>query len=494
MAFCTENSRSDNTLTLTCKPQKEISKDSLIKLSNSNTKSDYASLTWINPTSITQEIYQELDLTVDYVSMPVYNSGKYTFNMYFKDNGLPIGSKTKIDISYKNSNELAECVLKSGASSTFNYFECSLDVTTQSEDDSLLISAEKKNGYITFINSNLNFETTLFFEKAYDLTFDTNNKWSFKIKLSASNLPEGQTISIAITIDGNSKTATCKLNSNILDCNIAETGTITNIIKIVNSDRNTFTWKDLPDDVELRLAYTIDSITGLYGGYNDGKYQFYLIHTPIDNTKNGAKVYLDILYNNSPDKADCEIETPFLKCTYINKQTLEKIKISKNAPYLGTVTFSTPLTDDKEIKPATFTLKYEDKESSYSKGKFTFKLKGKLGQTLSYKIYENSYTEVEIFGYQTDKEFEGTTLIAPCLTNEIATTEESDVQVTCEIQIANNLNVKLNIDSNKMSGAVKIESDEQDIELKAAGSDAKSNNGNYLLKNNLFLLVLVLLI
>ena len=494
LAFCTENSRSDNTLTLTCKPQKEISKDSLIKLSNSNTKSDYASLTWINPTSITQEIYQELDLTVDYVSMPVYNSGKYTFNMYFKDNGLPIGSKTKIDISYKNSNELAECVLKSGASSTFNYFECSLDVTTQSEDDSLLISAEKKNGYVTFINSNLNFETTLFFEKAYDLTFDTNNKWSFKIKLSASNLPEGQTISIAITIDGNSKIATCKLNSNILDCNIAETGTITNIIKIVNSDRNTFTWKDLPDDVELRLAYTIDSITGLYGGYNDGKYQFYLIHTPIDNTKNGAKVYLDILYNNSPDKADCEIETPFLKCTYINKQTLEKIKISKNAPYLGTVTFSTPLTDDKEIKPATFTLKYENKESSYSKGKFTFKLKGKLGQTLSYKIYENSYTEVEIFGYQTDKEFEGTTLIAPCLTNEIATTEESDVQVTCEIQIANNLNVKLNIDSNKMSGALKIETDEQDIELKAAGSDAKSNNGNYLLMNNLLLLALVLLI
>ena len=139
-------------------------------------------------------------------------------------------------------------------------------------------------------------------------------------------------------------------------------------------------------------------------------------------------------------------------------------------------------------------MKYESKESSYSNGKLTFKLKGKLGQTLNYKIYENSYTEVEIFGYQTDKEFEGTTLIAPCLTNEIATTEESDVQVTCEIQIANNLNVKLNIDSNKMSGALKIETDEQDIELKAAGSDAKSNNGNYLLMNNLLLLALVLLI
>ena len=139
-------------------------------------------------------------------------------------------------------------------------------------------------------------------------------------------------------------------------------------------------------------------------------------------------------------------------------------------------------------------MKYESKESSYSNGKLTFKLKGKLGQTLNYKIYENSYTEVEIFGYQTDKEFEGTTLITPCLTNEIATTEESDVQVTCEIQIANNLNVKLNIDSNQMSGALKIETDEQDIELKAAGSDTQSNNGNYLLINNLLLLVLVLLI
>ena len=45
-----------------------------------------------------------------------------------------------------------------------------------------------------------------------------------------------------------------------------------------------------------------------------------------------------------------------------------------------------------------------------------------------------------------------------------------------------------------MSGALKIETDEQDIELKAAGSDTQSNNGNYLLINNLLLLVLVLLI
>ena len=496
LAFCTENSRSGNTLSLTCKPQKEISKSSLIKLAS--TKTTYASITWSPAISGDDTyIYQDLNLNVNYVTVPEFATNSYKFNMYINGNDLPSGTKAKVDINFNGNTVLASCDLNTASSGNY-YFECSFPASAKADTDTYSIKTTKVNGNVNFINSenNLKFIYTLFFNKASGLTF-ASNKCSFNIELSESSLPNGNSIDIDITINGQSKTATCTLGGNTLHCIKEETGlAITDVIKIVNKNNDKFAWKDLPSETELRLAYTITRLDGSYGGYSDGKWKFYLYHTSSDNSiPNGIKVYLDILYNNNPDKADCEIESPFLKCEYSsNVKTYEKIRISKNAPNLGTVTFSPSLANDQEIEPAKFTLKYESKESSYNNGKLTFKLKGKLGQTLNYKIYENSYTEVGIFSYQADKEFERTTLIAPCLTNEIATTAESNVQVTCEIQIANNLNVKLNIDSNKMFGALKIETDEQDIELKAAGSDTQSNNGNYLLINNLLLLVLVLLI
>ena len=78
LAFCTETARNSDILTLKCVPQNHLNEDNIIKLSNS-VKSDYASVTWTTAISDDKSyIYLDLDLNVEYVSLPkLDNSGKY---------------------------------------------------------------------------------------------------------------------------------------------------------------------------------------------------------------------------------------------------------------------------------------------------------------------------------------------------------------------------------------------------------------------------------
>lgn len=200
LAFCLEKERDSNILTLICKPQNKINKDATIKLSNA-AKTTYASITWDN--TISEEdtyIYLDLSLNVDYVTLPEFDNtnNKWKFNMHFEDEDIPSGTKARIDILYNNQEAMASCVLNNE-----NIFECSLDVESQKSTDTFSIVSPKKNGNINFLNSadNLKFIYSLFYEKAYNLKFN-NNKWSFNIQLSASNLKNGQKISIDISING----------------------------------------------------------------------------------------------------------------------------------------------------------------------------------------------------------------------------------------------------------------------------------------------------
>ena len=256
LAFCTETARNSDILTLKCVPQNHLNEDNIIKLSNS-VKSDYASVTWTTTISDDKSyIYLDLDLNVEYVSLPkLDNSGKYIFNMYISDQNLVSGTKAIIDILYNNQEATASCVLNSD-----NVFECSPDVTGQKEGDSFSIISTRKNGNINFKNdiNNLKFIIFISYEKAYNLKFNSN-KWSFNIKLLASNMNNGGKISIDISIDNNKNKAECTLNDNILTCqvNIANQA-ITNEVKIINNKNNeVFAWREIPDEVLLRLAYEL---------------------------------------------------------------------------------------------------------------------------------------------------------------------------------------------------------------------------------------------
>ena len=215
---------------------------------------------------------------------------------------------------------------------------------------------------------------------------------------------------------------------------------------------------------------------------------------------------MDILVNNRESIAECEIiETSYLKCisSYANPKKTDIIKISgKKEPKLGTVYFNQELSNDKkELKPLSFTFDYDSKEASYSNNKLQFILNGKLGEDMAYKIFNNSYTEISILTYTTNKE-QGTKTNIPCLTNEINKTKDSNAKLFCEAEINKDLNVKINIEGNKMSGYIKINSDE-DIELKVGNEvnntntnkdNKKDNSCNNLLINKLFMMSLILLL
>lgn len=266
----------------------------------------------------------------------------------------------------------------------------------------------------------------------------------------------------------------------------------------------------MPNEVLLKLAYNI-KYKDSYGGINDGKWQFYVYHEPVTTGNyNGVKVDLDILVNNRPTTAECEVvESYYLKCIsdHNNPDKSDVIKIyGKTEPTSGTVYFQTELTNEqKTINPVSFGLNYESKESSYSSNKLTFILNGKLEEDINYKIFENSYTEVSIFSYESTSD--GTKTDVPCLTGEIDKAKGSTVKITCEVEVNNKLNVKIYKDENNISGLIKIIT-EEDIELKAAQSEEdsttneektdtstnKPNSVNYLVLDKLFMLLLLVLI
>ena len=267
LAFCTETTnanRENNEMILLCVPTNTISRTSLIKLS-SETKSVFSSVTW-SP-SLTEEntiIYLDLDLNVDYVTIPEYDTStnKWKFDMVFSDDDpLPIGAKIKIDIKYNNEAALATCELIEQKK-----FQCSPDVSPQASGDSIIISPEKNKGTVSFKNApeKLYFILALYYLKASSFGLESN-KYIFEVDLSKTNMKENGEVNIDILIKEKPSKAKCKHISNNLKCEFDYEGEDElDRIKIKNvKTNNEFRWYDIPDEV---LVYDENSIT-IYGYY-----------------------------------------------------------------------------------------------------------------------------------------------------------------------------------------------------------------------------------
>ena len=251
LAFCTEKGRENNELTLLCVPQHELSRGSLITLSN-GAKSEYSSITWNSPISDEDTIIlMDLELDVEYVTIPEYdtNTNKWKFQMiFFDDDILPLNSKIKIDIKYNDEEALATCNLIEQ-----NKFECSPDVSPQNKNDKFIILSTKNKGTVTFMNSPelLQFTITLYYLNTNN--FKMEDKCTFDIKLSLTNLKEGNYVNIDVLLDENRIKSNCKFELDSLKCEFDyDKDNKPKLIKIINDKTNDeFNWVNIPDEVEL---------------------------------------------------------------------------------------------------------------------------------------------------------------------------------------------------------------------------------------------------
>ena len=271
LAFCTENNRDgNNVMNLHCVPQNHISPYSLIKLSE-DPKTTYASVTWTPRISSADTIiYLDLELDVEYVTMPEFDEGnqKWKFEIVFSnDDPLPIGAQIKIDIKYGNDDTTATCELI-----TQKKFECTPDVSLQNANDKFTITPTKNQGTVSFRNSPeiLEFIIALYYLQASNFDTDDSSTYSFEIELSKTNMKEGGNIDIDILIKNNPSKAKCTHNSNKLNCEFTYEGEEgeeeLDTIKVKNDKTNgDFRWYNIPDEVVLINQNNIE----VYGYYYD---------------------------------------------------------------------------------------------------------------------------------------------------------------------------------------------------------------------------------
>ena len=244
---------------------------------------------------------------------------------------------------------------------------------------------------------------TFKFEKAYDLKF--NKKWRFKIKVSESNLYNGNSVTINTKIDDeHDAIAVCIIEDYILSCELMYSGqSLYNDIQIINNKKNeNLKWINLPDVLDLYMSYEIKLIN-IYGGFYNNKWRFNILHEPKNQIQKiyDKYVLLDILVNNLPSTALCEItDNNYLKCVsnHKNQNKNDYIIIEGNInPNLGTVYLDRNLDyNEKKINPVYLSINYESSIGYKNKNKFEFAIYGYLKEEILYEIGDETITKLEI--------------------------------------------------------------------------------------------------
>ena len=401
----------------------------------------------------------------------------------YNDSSFPLNSKILIDLLYNNAETTATCTL-----TVRNKYVCYPDKETQQVSDSLSISTTKKLGTVTYTNTdNLMFPINVQFIKAYDLKFNSENKWEFKISISTGSLQNGQTLIVDVKIDNNYSTANCLYNTDVLSCVVNyNTQNIRNEIKLRNNrGREYLIWSNLPNELDMYMAYDIEFIN-VYGGFHENKWKFNIYHEPINKLRSfdNVKVLIDIKVNNQQSNALCQIlNTIFMNCvsnhSNQNKDDILKI-LGNSSPNLGTVSFVPNLNEEKDIEPISLYIDYESYQSSKNKNNnLEFSITGHLAEGISYEIGDETITEMDIIIIKDNGREKETDAV--CLTNNIKTLKTSYVYLSCIVKetISATDKVSININDDGYSGFVKFSSNENiELDVSKTGGNTKGNGNN----------------
>ena len=341
----------------------------------------------------------------------------------------------------------------------------------------------------------------LTYEKAYGLKF-INNKWSFKIKVSSSNLNENEITLVDITLNEIKTNAICIMSiandENILNCEIKYDGqNIKDKIKLINDENNSqLIWSNLPNEVNLYLEYHMKFIN-VYGGFYDNKWKFNIFHEIIGESLENiyeAEILLDIKVNNVATTVLCEVtKNSFLKClsNHDNQNENDNIKLIGNTePNLGSVYFLQELTEEqKVIMPVSLYIYYESSQiTKNNENILTLIIKGKLSDNSDVPVEEETVTGIQLLIIKNE---ERNIKDIACITKYISREKNSTVILNCAFSFSENAYLEINIDEFGYSNYVQfnrldnieineIEEENDDITQQTQNDidDKNDNNSN----------------
>ena len=479
LAYCTQSGDiNTNKITLLCKPQSKVQQNYLISLNS--VKSDYSSITWSN--SIDENIIVSAELNVNKVDNLEYNTNKWSFEILLNESSLPINSKIIIDISYNGQDKTATCTLNSNKK-----FLCFPDVDSQQENDIISILPTKNLGSVTYTNTEkIIFPINIQFIKAYDLRYNADNKWEFKISVSTNNILNGQNLEVDIKINNNDGTANCIYNSNILSCLVNyNSQNIQNEIKLrINPERVYLKWSNLPNLLDIYMSYDIQ-FNNVYGGFHENKWKFIIHFQQLNQalTINNKNVLLDIIVNGQDSTALCQIvNSLFLNCVsnHSHQNKGDQITIAGNtSPNLGTVYFNPSLNNEqKSFGPVNLEIKYESVQGyrDTQNNKLSFSITGNLANDITYEIGDQTITKIKIkITKSNEDEIEADAI---CLTNNIKKVKNSYIYLSCNVEESIMEKDSVMINENGYSNNVKFLPPESiSIDISSVNSGNK-NDGN----------------
>ena len=471
------------------------SKSKLVKINHNKTQK--STITWNNLGS-DSDIITVATLNVLSVKQLAYQNSKWSFKMNLQNCDLPLNSKFKIDLIYKDSASTGTCILKEE-----NILTCEPDVNNQKNTDTFTINPTKTSGSITYSNSNNNLiiqsSKMLDFQKVYDLQL-VNSNWNFKLLLSESNLRDEETISIDIELNGVNKKAECTNNENLLTCSINKENNYDRLKLINNESNQDLVWSNLDSAQELFVEYSI-AYNNCYGGFDGNDWKFIMKYEKKDAIDlNGNYALLDISVDNNPSTAKCKITEQYLECEsqHSPKTKDNIIKIEGNT-ILGTIHFSPNLLESqKSFKTIELSMTFSKIEGfKYENGKIEFKVKGNLKDNLEAEIDKNTLTQIKIVINK--KNDEKNEMDALCETNAI-NNKNGEAILTCGVKAEMNKNedeVEIVVDSEGKSIDVTFVSLTSNIAIpknSQAPQDGGRTNKALMVKINYWLVIFLLFI
>ena len=496
VATCSKETINNGFIILLCKAKSNIPKTAFITLNND--KSEYSSITWTENIPNDLDIYINADVYVNTVDNLVYDSTKQQWNFDINLDSsyiinMPLNSKTQIDILYNGYKTTATCEYN------LQYkLVCIPDVEEQSNDDFFEITSKDK-GTLYFINPENNLiiltKTKLTFEFAYDLVLN-EDKWNFKIKVSAIDLADKRSIKIDYKEGSSSYKALCSRENNdvnnILSCESLNTYLFSDstLYLFNNYYYNKYVeWSNLNSNepIYISLSMKVIETSGCFME-NIWKFniEFELTEGEIQSYYYSKYVLLDILVNGEESTALCQINNDgFLNCeSNHNSQNIndEIIIPDLSEPVKGTAKITQSLSESQKlIKPTELNVNLVKIESpTYSNSKLLFSIIGYLSD----ESYSESgiFTEIEVLINKTNGV--ETTSRASCEINYDFNyfdynyyNEDNFVLIECitDKQLSQNDIAKINLNSEGYSKSLEftLTKENQDLTI-----NPKKNNDN----------------
>ena len=286
------------------------SKDYLILMKYPTNINNPKAIIWNSPIN-DETIILKTDLTFSKGTLSIAGSWNLEINVNNpKNDALPIDSKVIIGIKKGIENMDITCNVESEL-----FLKCDTKINSPELPALTLNKGRTQATSITWTNTETNedfyyfyLKTELDFISAYDLKFNSDNKWEFK--LETSSFPEKTKIIIDILYGNDASTATCIKESNQKTLCIVdeETQSKDTLIKIyhVKSTKSTIYWGSIDgiQDIIMTTSLNVNSITNV--NYDGNKWSFKMNVESCDLPVN-SKVKIDILYQQRANTATCTL-------------------------------------------------------------------------------------------------------------------------------------------------------------------------------------------